>query len=57
VESDFAVHLRVDLRDVMHTRSWRWFELRVAALLATPGTFLHSFFRPTNDQTEVPDGG
>jgi hypothetical protein len=47
---DFTLILRLDLEDELRRvnprRSWRWFGVKVAALLAHPQSLLRAHFMP-----------
>jgi hypothetical protein len=49
VEGAFQHVYQLDLSDLLHTRSWRWFAVRVSYLIAVPGNPLNTVFGPKHE--------
>lgn len=54
IEIDFTVIHHLELEDELPRRSWRWFGVKVAGLLAEPRSLLAAHFRP--DDAPRPEG-
>lgn len=55
IEADFQEVYGVDLAAVRHSRSWRWFVVRLSGLLSTESR-IQRVFNPMDHQKKKPEG-
>lgn len=54
MELDFQTIYHLDIESIWGHRSWRWFEVRVAGLVANPNSLIHHRIQGKMETEEGP---